>query len=131
MPKATAQDLDKVVMGELESYVGLLPDEIIEAQKTAAKAAIREIKSNSAGIGTGKYVREFKQKTEKTRIGGTTTIYNGSRPGLPHLLEYGHAIVAGGRRVGQAKAFPHLQKAEQIAMNEYEKELEKRLNNGA
>lgn len=129
--KATTANLDQVVMGELEAYAALLPDEIIEAQKVAAKTAIREIKSNPARIGSGKYVREFKSKTEKTRLGGKTTIYNGSRPGLPHLLEYGHAIIAGGRRVGQAKAFPHLKQAEEKAMDEYEKELEKRLENGS
>ena len=131
MPKATVQDLDKVVMGELTAYAGLLPESFIEAQKAAAKVAIREIKANPARIGSGKYVREFKTKQEKTRLGGKTTIYNGSRPGLPHLLEYGHAIVAGGRRVGQAKAFPHLKAAEEKAMDVYEKELEKRLENGS
>ncbi len=126
MPKADVNDLAKVVMGELEGFVQALPGDILEAQKTAAKAAVKELKSTSPKQ-TGKYSKSWKTKTTKTRTGAETVIYNAS-PGLPHLLEFGHDVKVNGKKVGHAKAYPHIQQAEENAIQLYTKELEGRLN---
>lgn len=126
--KTTADNLDKAVMAELDEYAGMLKEDIATAQKTAAKKAIKELKRNSPG--KGKYGKGWKSKTSMTRTGATTVIYQGDKPGLAHLLEYGHPIVSGGRTVGQARAFPHVDPAEEDAAANYEQELARTIENG-
>lgn len=122
-------ELDELVMGELNEYVGTMPEYFVQAQKAAAKATVKELKANSPKD-TGKYARGWKSKTTKTRLGGETTIYNGDKPGLAHLLEFGHPLINGGRTVGQVKAYPHIADAEQTAAAKYEEELKRLIENG-
>ena len=126
--KTTANNLDKAVMAELDEYAGLLREDIAKAQKAAAKKAIKELKQTSPG--KGRYGKGWKSKTTMTRTGAETVIYQGEQPGLAHLLEYGHPIVSGGRTVGQARAFPHVDPAEENAVKDYEKELTGAIENG-
>lgn len=118
---ATPETLDKAIMAELDEFAGSLKEDIVAAQKAAAKKAIRDIKAKAPG--KGKYAKGWKSKTTQTRTGAETIIYQGDLPGLPHLLEYGHPIVSGGRTVGQAKAFPHIDPAAEAAADYYEQEL--------
>lgn len=126
--KVYPDNLDEAIMAELDQFAGMLPDEIATAQKAAAKAAVKELKTTSPG--KGRYGKGWKTKTTKTRTGAETVIYNGDVPGLAHLLEFGHPIVSGGRTVGQAKAFPHIEPTEKNVVDVYEKELTKVLENG-
>ena len=126
--KVTADNLDAAVMAELDEYAGMLKEDIVKAQKAAAKNAIKELKRTSPG--KGKYGKGWKSQTTLTRTGAETVIYQGSQPGLAHLLEYGHPIVSGGRTVGQARAFPHVDPAEENAVKDYEKELTGAIENG-
>lgn len=121
-------DLSRAISEELDAYYMMLPEEIAKAQKTAAKAAVKELKQTSPG--DGRYHKGWKTKTEQTRTGATTVIYQGAQPGLAHLLEFGHPIVSGGRTVGQARAFPHIEPEEKKVIDAYEKELTKVLENG-
>ena len=123
--KITPDNLDKAIADELDAFAGMLPDVIMAAQKSAAKSAIRELKANSPG--KGKYGKGWKSKTTKTRTGAETVIYQGDLPGLAHLLEYGHPIVSGGRTVGQARAFPHIDPATENVVKAYEEALTKEL----
>lgn len=126
--KVSPDNLDEAIKAELDQFAGMLPDEIATAQKAAAKAAVKELKTTSPG--KGRYGKGWKTKTTKTRTGAETVIYNGDVPGLAHLLEFGHPIVSGGRTVGQAKAFPHIEPTEKNVVDVYEKELTKVLENG-
>lgn len=115
-------DLEKAVMGELDRFAGMLPDDIATAMKKASKSAIKELRATSPGK---KYGKQWKAQTTKTRTGAQTIIYQGERPGLVHLLEYGHPIVSGGRTVGRAKAFPHVDPAAENVSRVFEEELVK------
>ncbi len=123
-------DLDKAVMDELDKFAGMALDDIVNAQKKAAKSAVRELKQNSPKRSKGTYAKSWKSQTTKSRTGSTTVIYNSRLPGLVHLLEFGHPIVSGGRTTGQAKSFPHVEPAEQNAVSAYEKELTEAIENG-
>lgn len=78
--------------------VGTILDEVIQE---AAKEAQKEVASGSPG--GGKYAKGWKVEDTGTRLAPGRTIYN-TRPGLPHLLEFGHALRGGGR----TKAQPHV-----------------------
>ena len=123
-------DLDKAVMGELDKFAGMVLEDIVTAQKTAAKSAVKELKATSPKRGKGTYAKGWKSQTTKTRTGSSTVIYNGKQPGLAHLLEFGHPIVSGGRTVGQAKTFPHIEPAEANVVKAYEEELTRAIENG-
>lgn len=121
-------DLTKSCNEILDGFYMMLPGEIAKAQKAAAKSAVKTLKNTSPG--DGRYHKGWKTKTEQTRTGASTVIYQGEQPGLAHLLEFGHPIVSGGRTVGQAKAFPHIESVESQVIDAYEKELVKVLENG-
>ena len=125
MPKANPNNLDKVVMAELDAFANALPGDILESQKTAAKAAVKELKAG-APRQTGEYAKSWKTKTTKKRTGAETVIYS-TKPGLPHLLEYGHQVVVNGQNVGHARAYPHIKEAEETANRLFETELERRI----
>lgn len=124
----SVNDLDKAVEAELDRFALLTVDAIQEAQKTAAKNAVKTLKKTSPG--RGGYAKGWKQTTQKTRTGSTTTIYQGEKPWLPHLLEFGHPIIAGGRTAGQAKAFEHIAPVERQALSEYEADIARRFESG-
>jgi hypothetical protein len=127
MRSVTPDELATAVGEELDAFAGHCQEAIINAQKAAAKVARKELRK-----GPGKnYPKEWTTKTETTRTGATTYVYQGKRPGLAHLLEFGHPIVSGGRTVGQARAFPHIKPAEEAAMEKYEEEIQKGIENGA
>lgn len=119
-------DLASQIEKIMADYVGALPAQIEAAQKKAAKAVVKQLKATSPQA-TGKYAKGWKSSTSTTRTGAVTTIYNGQKPGLTHLLEYGHPIISGGRTVGQAKAFPHIADAEEAAITAYEAALKEEL----
>lgn len=121
------EDLDNAINAEFDQFYGMTVEAIMAAQKKAGKAAVKAIKASAPG---DKYGKEWKSKTTKTRTGAETVIYQGKRPGLAHLLEFGHPIVSGGRTVGQAKAFPHVEPAEDIAIKAYEEEFTRLVENG-
>lgn len=128
MADVKIDDLAKAVQGELDAFVGMIPSAFAEAGKAAGKKAAKNLRSSSPKK-TGEYSKGWKVKTTTTRTGATTTVYNGRKPTLTHLLEYGHPIVSGGRIVGQAKAFPHLADAQSQANADFVDELQKRLEN--
>lgn len=121
---ATADQAEMFVKNELDQFAGVLPRILLEAQKKAAKAAVKSLK-NTSPTRTKEYSKGWKSKTTETRLGASTTIYNGRKPGLAHLLEFGHPKVNGGR----TKPFPHIKKVEEDAMDAYEKAVKEGVEN--
>lgn len=61
---------------------------------------------DGAPVRTGKYQKSITYRTVRTKDGVEGHIYS-KRPGMPHLLEKGHATLGGGR----TRAFPHVMPA--------------------
>lgn len=99
--------------------------EIMETTITSVgKEAAKNVKANAAGFGgTGKYAKGWKAKIEKGRLTVEAHVYNSAQPGLPHLLEFGHAKQNGGRTI----AFPHIASVNDWAQQEAVSKLEEKL----
>ena len=125
MAKVTIDTLDdeiqKVLNDFEEKEVATLNDAIKESAALGAKA----LKSSSRQTfgGRGYYAKGWTYKVEGSRMTPSATIYNAKTPGLPHLLEYGHAKRGGGRVVGRE----HIAPVEEQVIKSLQRELEHRL----
>ena len=122
---------------------GLLQDQIDDILK-ASDAAVRAASKDAAKKTAQDVVKRLKSTSPKrkgsyakgwksTYQDGGYVVHNSSRPGFTHLLENGHDIISDGKKVGRAKAEPHIEPAEQAGIAEFtyqvEKEIERRLEN--
>lgn len=126
----------EVVGGSLDEQIGA----ILKASEAAVRAASKDaakktandvakmLKRTSPKRG-GKYAKGWKV----TYQDGGYVVHNSSRPSFTHLLENGHDIISNGKKVGRAKAEPHIQPAESAGKEAFtyyaEQEIERRLNN--
>lgn len=89
------------------------------AQK--GRSALRnESKANFGG--TGKYAQGWMVTPVKYPHYTSVVIHN-KLAGLPHLLEHGHALVLGGRRVGEVQGREHIAPVEDELIRQYENEV--------
>lgn len=118
-------DIASEITKALQDYsneVALAVDK--EAKKAASKLA-RELRDTSPRRNHSRkhYADGWKQRqTEKSKTVSEYTVYNADKPGLTHLLEFGHAINGGTQRV---KAYPHIAQAEEKAVNNFVEQVEK------
>ena len=87
----------------------------------SANRALRQVKANSGQFG-GRYAGDWKKKVERGELYSTAVIYN-RRPGLPHLLEKGHATVDGGRTEAKPHALPVQTEVNKILKDKLEEGL--------
>jgi hypothetical protein len=98
-----------------------------ECIKEVAKAGRKALRSNSPKK-KGEYARGWSFKVEKHRLYTVATLYN-NKPGLPHLLEFGHVSRNGtGRSYGHVGAKPHIAGVEQMVIQEYTQKLTRELS---
>lgn len=107
------------IFDEYENEIGLTMDDVV--RKVANKGA-QAMRSSAQSVIGGRYATSWAYTVEKERMGSIGIIYS-KVPGLPHLLENGHAKINGGRVPGR----PHIAPVEKIVHEEFEKEAIKRL----
>ena len=124
MARASADRFAADVQKILSEYAGSVKENLDEVTKAVAKKGAQAVRRAAAGAvgGSGKYARGWTSKVEVGRLGVSGVIYN-KTPGLPHLLEYGHANRGGGRTPGR----PHIAPAEKQIVKEYEEEVKSKL----
>lgn len=119
--KITADNLGEAIAEILEEYGDEVQKDMDDVVKDVGKAGVKAIKSASGVFGgTGKYRKGWTSQTDTERYGSTVTIYNRT-PGLPHLLENGHAKRGGGRVPGKT----HIAPVEQELIKQFEEQIEK------
>lgn len=96
-------------------------EEIMHKATQTARAELRATSPKK----TGKYARgwQYRKGGGKGR-GCRFIIYNGSKPGLTHLLEKGHAVRGGGR----APAHPHIAPVEQKVCEQLPDDIKTKLS---
>ena len=124
--KISIDSLSETVMKELNEYADVACDEMKEAVKSSSKLVKDQIKAN-APRETGAYAKSWSTKnTRETAHSLEVTVYSRNRYQLAHLLEHGHAKRGGGR----VSARPHIAAAEQMGMEQLERDIERCLQNG-
>jgi hypothetical protein len=96
------------VTAELSEYIDKFAETTRDAMEEVGEQSVDDLHSAGDFKGTGKYRRGWKCKIEESaRKGYMATVYN-TKYQLTHLLENGHNIRYHGRKVGYAKAHPHI-----------------------
>ena len=123
--KITADAFSSEIGKVLAKYGGEVKDNLAEVTKRLSKKGAKEIaaKSRSMFGGSGKYASGWTTRYETGRYSAQGVIYNGDVPGLPHLLEKGHAKRGGGREPGRA----HIAPVETELVKVFEEEVKAKL----
>ncbi len=97
-------------------------DEIVKQMSKKGASTLKSESRNTFG-GTGKYAKGWTSTVETGRLSAQGTIYNKDVPGLPHLLEHGHANRNGGRTPGRV----HIATVESAIVSEFEQKVKSKL----
>jgi NADPH-dependent glutamate synthase beta subunit-like oxidoreductase len=112
-------DLSKEISKALTEYTQEVTEGLEEAKLKVAKDTVKELKRTSPrSKGGGDYAKGWSQK----KVGNARVVYNRTNYQLTHLLEKGHVKRGGNGRVA---AIPHIRPAEQRAIDDYVKQVEK------
>lgn len=125
MARVRANKIDVAIKKILDEYGEEVNAHIKEATHKIALAGARELRATAKTTfdGTGKYAKGWRTWSEASKYTQKETIYNKSLPGLPHLLEHGHAKRGGGRVQGRA----HIKPVEEKLINDFETQIMKGL----
>jgi hypothetical protein len=109
----------------LDEYADEVTENVQEVTKKVARKGAQAVKSESLStfkdvhLKKGRYGSGWTSTVETGRLSAQGIIYNKKYPGLPHLLEHGHAMRGGGRVPGKA----HIAPVEKKIVEMYEKEI--------
>lgn len=117
-----AKDFSVQIMEALKEYGEGAEDALREVIPKVAKDAAKKLRKESPAK-SGEYAKGWTQRTENSRLGVQATVYNKNKPGLAHLLEYGHAKRNGGR----TRAVPHIASVEEWASEQALTKIEEAL----
>lgn len=120
MPRIRTLDAIPEILSAYAKEVGndledVIKDVAKDAQKSLRKTSPRRPKG-------GAYARSWRTQNTGTRIVPGQTVYS-TKPGLPHLLEFGHAKRGGGRTTPQ----PHIAPVNDKIPDEIIERLERKL----
>lgn len=129
MAKVTIDNLASEIDKILAQYEGEIEDNLDEIVTQVGKKGVQALKNSSQAAfdGTGRYAKGWKSQVEKHRLYTLVTIYNSQVPGLPHLLEFGHVLIAGGRTKGMVPGREHIAGVEEELVAEFEREVTSKL----
>lgn len=121
MAKCRPEDFGKIMQDIIEKYeddlVGATSDVVRDMGRKTAAA----VRASAAKVTKGKYAKSW-TFTVEGRVIPKAIIYS-KVPGLPHLIENGHAKRNGGRVAGKV----HIRPVEEAANEEFVRELERKL----
>lgn len=101
--KVTVNNFADVISDILSEYEGDARKNMDSVIKDVAKKGAAALRNESlqtfkpSNLKNGRYGTGWTHTVESKRLGTVATIHNSKYPGLPHLLENGHAKRGGGR----------------------------------
>lgn len=128
MARIRTVDLASAVKKILDEYSLECAEDTKVAVRKVTRLGARKVRANAQGTFNGsEYAPGWTSKVEIGRLTAEGVIYN-RIPGLPHLLEHGHAKVVGGRHYpGRVSGREHIAPVEQELDELFMKELKRRL----
>lgn len=109
-------------LGDILMDVSLACDRALEhGVREGCKLGRSEWRDN-APVRTGDYAKSIRYNVRQGENGPVGHVYS-TKPGLPHLLEFGHAKIGGGSTVAK----PHVADAAKEAFEKTEREVIARL----
>ena len=128
---ATSANLVAELNLMLQEYAQDVQDAVDEAAKEAAELTARKLKESSPkrtkGRGKGKYARGWKVKKRYSSHLVSYVVYNGTSPGLTHVLENGHVARNQYGTFGRVRAIPHIGPAAEAGIQRFELATKSRL----
>lgn len=131
MAKVQIDDFSNALIDELKEYKNVISIDLKAELKAQAKETAKELRKtspvNEQGKRKGRYAKGWTVKeASSTSFKPNFIVHNKTDYQLTHLLENGHALVRGGRTLPtRASAKPHILKAEQNAIANTEKRIQK------
>lgn len=118
-------DLAKEINKILNEYGEDVAASVSDATKDVVKAGVKKLRADAKSSfgGTGRYSKGWTSQVETGRISAQGVIYNKDLPGLPHLLEHGHALRGGGRAPGTVHIAPVEEELERLFEQAIRREL--------
>lgn len=109
----------------LQKFGAQVDETFMKVEEGVAEDGVKTLKQTSPkrsgrGGGRGRYARGWTY----TKTANGFVIHNKTDYQLAHLLEYGHDIVRGGKKVGHSDAIPHIKDVEEWVQDEAVKRLE-------
>lgn len=121
--KVTIDNLDTAVKNILKEYDNEVSRNLDVITQKVGKAGVKALNNAAKSKFDGnKYAKSWTSTTEKGKLYSIVTLHS-RMPGLPHLLEHGHAKVNGGRVKGRA----HIQPVEEQLVASFEREVKVKL----
>ena len=101
----------------LNEYTKDVEDATRRAMESTSREAASQLRATSPKGRTGKYAPGWRVKKLDAK---TAVVYNGTAPGLTHLLENGHAVKNQYGSTGKrARAIKHIKPVEEWAQTEF------------
>lgn len=122
---AKAINIETEIAKVLTKYGDEVAENIQKVTKEIARKSAKAVKQNAQTnfSGTGKYAAGWTSQAKEGRYSSQGIIYNRTKPGLPHLLEHGHAKRGGGRTDGKE----HIAPVEQEVIKSFEEAIKEKL----
>ena len=128
---ATKTPIDKLsasIEKILKEYENDVVKDVGQLTKDFAKKGATAVRNEARSHGWGEntdYDKGWTTRFESGRLSSQGIIYNSKAPGLPHLLEHGHALRGGGR--SHTDAVPHIAPVEEKISEEFYKAVKNSL----
>ncbi len=110
-------------LSEYGDEVAASMNAIVRKVAQSGAKALRTESKQKFPHGSGAYAKGWRSKVDTNKRTAQGTIYNEDLPGLPHLLEHGHANRGGGRTPGRV----HIKTIEDEIIKDFEKEVRSKL----
>ncbi|MEF7566420.1 HK97 gp10 family phage protein [Bacillus infantis] len=119
---ASVDNLANEIARQLRLYEQDVRQEVEVSKEEVSKELVSQLKQHPSPKLTGDYRKGWRAK----RVGNKFIIHNKTDYQLTHLLENGHAKAGGGR----VEAIPHIRPAEQEAITEFLRRVERAIDRG-
>lgn len=108
-----------------KEYANSVDEALADGLKEGAKVAAQEWRNGAKSAFNGdKYWRSIRRKFVNVKDAPYSVVYS-TIPGLPHLLENGHATIGGGRVAGRTHIKPAAESGFDTAYKKAKEEIEK------